>query len=484
MTPIVPGMLIGIIPLALVVFSLLPPRRAMLAVMIFGWLFLPQIGGWAVNGIPDYNKATAIVLAPLLGVMIFDFKRLMTFRPSWFDLPMLVWLICPVLSAVSNDVGPGLGGSIYGGLTMVLVQVVLWGIPYYLGRVYFRTLADLRELAMALFIAGLVYVPFCLFEVRFTPNLHKIMYGRHAGDEIGFQQTMRLDWYRPTVFLQHGLAVGMLLTMSTLCGLWLWVSKAVRGLWGVPMLVIVPVMLVTALLCRSSGAILLLLGAIGMLFFTKWTRLKVGLLAILVTAPMYMTLRTTDVWSGENLVAMMTPIFGQERAESSLGGRMANENLFTDKALMRPVFGWSGWDRFQVRDRWGKYLTTPDGLWVIALGQFGLVGLSALTLLLLLPGWLVYRHLPVQAWLNATVGPAAVLAAATALFMIDCLLNAMLSPLYVVIAGACLSVLPLYRNIARRTRPVAVPRRPARHPRPLPAKRQLQHGEQELGAGS
>ena len=64
--------------------------------------------------------------------------------------------------------------------------------------------ASQRTLLISIFIGGLLYVPLCLFEIRMSPQLHKLVYGFH---QHIFAQTFRFEGWRPTVFLQHGLAV-------------------------------------------------------------------------------------------------------------------------------------------------------------------------------------------------------------------------------------------------------------------------------------
>ena len=59
----------------------------------------------ALPGLPDYTKTGAAVLSILLATIIFEPTRLFTFRPRWFDLPMLVFCVCPFFSSISNDLG-------------------------------------------------------------------------------------------------------------------------------------------------------------------------------------------------------------------------------------------------------------------------------------------------------------------------------------------------------------------------------------------
>ena len=68
-------------------------------------------------------------------------------------------------------------------------------------------------------------MPLCLYEIRMSPQLHYLVYGFYPSF---FGMSVRFGGYRPTVFLQHGLAVGMWMTSASLVGVWLWYSRASR----------------------------------------------------------------------------------------------------------------------------------------------------------------------------------------------------------------------------------------------------------------
>jgi hypothetical protein len=91
-----------------------------------------------------------------------------------------------------------------------MTQVTMWGLPYFLGRVYLSDLRSLKELAVGMFISGLVYVPFCLFEVRMSPQLEAIVYGGRMRSGI------RLGGWRPAVFMQSGLELVMWMSVCSL----------------------------------------------------------------------------------------------------------------------------------------------------------------------------------------------------------------------------------------------------------------------------
>src|SRR5258707_458001 len=109
---------------------------------------------------------------------------------------------------------------------------------------------------------------------------------------------------------------------------------------------------------------------------------------------------------------------------------MFNEDLLVNKALKQPVFGWGGWSRARVTDDSGKDISITDGMWVIAIGNNGLVGLISFNAALLLPLILLIRRCPIRAWQSPTIAPSCALATLAALYSIDCIANAMLNPIY------------------------------------------------------
>ena len=124
----------------------------------------------------------------------------------------------------------------------------------------------------------------------------------------------------------------------------------------------------------------------------------------------------------------------EDRA-GSVGFRLRNENLLRDKALQRPILGWGGGDRSRVFNSEGDDVAVTDGLWIMALGRNGFVGLAANFGLLLLPAYLFLRRFPPATWTDPEVAPLAVGAVVLAMFAVDCLFNAMLNPVYFLMAG-------------------------------------------------
>lgn len=411
-------------------FATLRPRTAIIWAFIGAWLFLPQ-SGIEISGLPNYTKVTATSGSVLLGLLLFDPGRLFGLRPRWYDLPMALVCLVPLASSLSNGLG------LYDGASASATAIATWGVPYLIGRACLTDLEGLRELTLGLVVGGLLYVPLCLFEIRFSPQLHTMVYGYH---QHSFAQTIRFGGYRPTVFLPHGLAVGLWMGGATVAGYWLWASGALKRIWGQPFGIILLVLAATAVLCKSIGA--LVLAALGLAVWPILGRLalaRIVLLALLLISPLFITTRIVGLWSGEEFVNLSRSAFGDERAQS-LEFRIQHEEKLVSKAIERPILGWGGWGRSRIYDEQGWDISVTDSLWIIKLGTEGLAGMTAIMATLLLPLILLWRRCPLKTWRRPEVAPAAVLAILIALYMVDCLFNAMLNPIYLLAAGGLMGL--------------------------------------------
>jgi hypothetical protein len=417
----------GWIPAVLCIFSTLRPRRAVVVALIAAWLFLPVVE-FQLPGLPNYTKMSATTVGLLLGSALFDPGRLAALRPRWFDVPILTWCLVPMASSLTNGLGP------YDGLSMSLQQTINWGLPYLLGRAYFQALDDLRELALGIVIGGLLYVPLCLFEIRMSPQLNRMIYGFITP----WITAKRYGGWRPGVFLSNGLEVGMWMAASSLAGYWLWACGTLRSLSSWPVGPMIALLLVTAVLCKSTGALLLMIVGIAILWVAARTGWSLPVWVLVLAPPLYMATRASGVWDGRVLLDWTRQLTGDEDRVGSLWTRLYNENMLTLKALQRPVFGWGGWGRARVHNEAGDDVSITDGLWIIALGNHGVVGLAGVTATLLLPAALLLVRHPVRSWREPGVAPAAALAVLVALYMFDNLSNDMRNPIYLTVAGAVL----------------------------------------------
>lgn len=416
------------VPLVLIIFGLLPPRRAVIYSYLFGWLFLP-FHSYALPLLPDFTKMSATTVGVLLGTIVFDYPRVAGFRFRWFDLPAISFCITPFFTSLANDLGP------YDGLSGVVAQLLGWGLPYFIGRMYFNDAEGIRELAIAIFVGGLIYIPLCLFEIRMSPQLHNLVYGAsHRGSGSA---TIRLGGYRPSVFLDSGLQLGMWMTIASLIGFWLWWTKALDKLRGISLDWLSPLLVVVTLMCRSSGALALLILGAAVLLFSRYAQTRLALYVLLLIAPIYIVTRTTGVWDGREITEWAGEL--DEARAQSFQFRIKNEEMLIAKALQRPTLGWGGWGRHHVFDDWGKDISITDGRWIIEFGMHGLVGLASLYGLMLLPTAMLVTKVPPRRLLSAEFAPEIVLAVSVALYATDCLPNAMTNPILMLVAGAVAS---------------------------------------------
>ncbi len=438
--------LYGFLPFVALVFAFLSPTRAVLVSYLAGWLFLP-VASIELLGVFDYSKDTAVPLVIFLAVVLFDSRRVLSFRLRAFDLPMLVLCAAPLASSLSN----GLGW--YDGISGMSYQTIMWGLPYLTGRLYFTSSEGLRQLAVGVLIGGLIYVPLCLWELRMSPQLHHIVYGFH---QHSFLQTVRGGGYRPMVFLNHGLMLGLWMSAASLVGLALWATGVQRRVLGLPSGLAAALLVVTTVLCNSFGSLILLIGGILLLVLLRKTRSSVPMAALLCVPLVYVGARVSGDWSGEGLVTLVSQV-NAERAHS-LSVRLEAEEELRVRALEQPIFGWAGWDRSfgtrtsDVRDSRQGERVLVDSLWIIVFGRYGFVGLGAVLLALLLPVVALWRRWPPRLWTQPGAAVPWVLAVVLTLFAVDNLFNDMLNPVYLLIAGGLCGLATPRVAAARRAR--------------------------------
>jgi len=453
--------------IALVAFALLGPRRGVLFTLLGGWTLLPLSVVIELQGLPEYTKFTATGLASLLGILIFDAQRLVSWRPGWIDAPMAIWCVVPFISAITN------GLAIWDGISLSSNQVIHWGIPYLIGRLHFTDPEGIRELALGIVTAGLVIAPLAVFEVVTQKSLAGIFYGspRFTGYKYGL--------YSPNVFAAHSLELNLWMTLTALVAFWLWCAKAVQQHLGLPFGLVTFILISSAALCHQTAACALLGGGLYLIattvgrgrFGSTFDNLPVlpilamipkvgfrrsGILILLVQlyqlvrkrhpqwiaigliliVPFYVSLRSTGFWAGEGAVDLAYATLGASRGWS-LKYRMNNEDRLIRKAIERPIFGWGGFGRNRVEGM----RSTTDSLWIIVLGNYGFAGLTAAYTILCLPPHRVFRRWPIKNWGDPRAASAASLGLMLVFYALDSLLNAAtIHPAILITAGGLIAL--------------------------------------------
>lgn len=407
-------------------------HRAVLFSYIGAILFLPCYTYNLPGGIPPYSKGTAAGLGVLLGMMLYDNEKLTQFRIHLYDVPMLVWFLCPIPTALTNGLG------MYDGMTALWSQFFQWGLPYFAGRLYFTDQEKMIDLAKGFIIGGLVYVPLCLFEIKMSPQLYKMVYGY---SHTSFNMMIRFGGFRPVVFMQHGLPVALWMATTATAAFWLWKSRKIEQFFHVPMGVHVALLIVTVILCKSTGAWILLLLGISSYFIFRYLGSITFLQVLLLAVPTYTIVRAfgfLDRYVIQDFFAHFVP---QERLDS-LSIRLLQEDLFSIHTKERLFFGWGGYGRNRPVDPYtgNDLIRMIDSLWLVVFSSKGAVGLYSMLSAVLLGPMLAFNQKNFDQEGEKEEGVfLAVLGLSVVLSMIDGLSNGMFNIFFMVISGALLS---------------------------------------------
>lgn len=422
MVALIPVVMFGSLPVIFYLFIRFPAQRAVIISFVVAWLFLPQVS-YPIPILPPLTKTSTACYGILLATIIYDTERITTFKPGWLDIPMVIWCLCPIVSQVTNGGSP---------ISPTFLQIISWGTPYFLGRLYLGSLDGLRQLAIGIFAGGLAYIPFTLIEGVKGPILHQMVYGVNAVDDWG--QARRMGGWRPVVFMQHGLMVGVWMMTAALIGIWLWQSGTIKKFQGRNIKTLAIILTIAFFLCRSTGAYSLFGIALIVLFSAKWFRTSLPLLFIIGYVVFYLYISASGQFSSKDVIDFITQLFGEERA-ASLKFRFDMEEILGEKARQRFLFGWGDSGGNRVYNQYGKDISITDSLWIIAFGAQGAVGLVSLFSSLLLPVVAFCFKYPARTWSNPKVAPAAALGVALTMYVFDCVLNAMTNPIFAVVAG-------------------------------------------------
>lgn len=415
-------------PILMVVLSgFLRTRTVVLISVIGGNLFLPQ-AAFIVSGLPNYTKPMTAGLGAILAALLTASPQLLAWRPKLIDLFFFGFLVAPGISSALNGLGA------YDAASTVMYRVLEWGVVYWVARALFNDETAIRELTIGFIVGGLVYIPFCLWESVMSPRLHLTIYGIRVSP---FGMTKRWGGWRPTVFMQHGLAVAGWMAASSIVAWVAWRSRSIRTLFGIPMSFIAVGLVAMTIGLRSTGAAVVLVAAIGAVELAQVTRMRIVLVGLLLAPILYIGLRVAG-WDGRILVELASRL-GEDRA-GSLAMRLENDAMIVDRAMQRPVFGWGGWGRWRIRDEvTGKDITVSDSWWGILVGQTGVFGLVCTYGTFIAPMFLLLRRKIRGPIFEGSKGAAWGVAMAVLLFVLDTLANAMPNTSFMLAAGGIAS---------------------------------------------
>jgi hypothetical protein len=455
------------VPISLFLFRRYPIRVAILANFLAGWALLPSaiytptavefpywILGTCLPSIHFFTKATVTGLTCLLGILVFDRKTLGRFELSFWDLPMLAWCVIPLLSALANAQGlvPMLRSELY--------QILAWGVPYLVGRLYFEKTESLKLAAEAFVVAGLAYVPICWVEIMTGPQFYAHLYGYQPYRWTG---APRYLGYRPVGLLEDGNQLGIWMATSALIAIWLWRRRVVDRVLGIPIAWVAGCLFCVTLLCQSAGSIVLLLCLLAFVWFRKGDLPRAVIAIVLLGVLSFMTLRLANVVSlktmvQQNAIARSAANSLKSIQRGSFGWRLSQDEKYVGLALEKPLLGSGEWDW------WKGGSLRPWGLWLLTFGMYGIAGLVALQCLQLIPVARIFWSGPPGPNPSAFDLRSA-LAAAILMSAIDNLLNgSMILPILLAVGGLsaplfAVSTRRVPSGMRRPAEPAGIPRR-------------------------
>ncbi len=170
---------VGVLPLSNIHFTFFSFLGFLFALYRPGWTFLLLVGMLPFETLRFAMPAAGLIVRPYQWLLVILFLALLfrlighrlpfkLFRPGWFDaLPILI--IAGSFFALGNAVVPMLA------LKQTLVVVSLVGL-YFLGRIFFRTLVDVRQALPFFLSSSLVVFGYALWQsIRFFRGQESFM---------------------------------------------------------------------------------------------------------------------------------------------------------------------------------------------------------------------------------------------------------------------------------------------------------------------
>ncbi|WP_052700500.1 hypothetical protein [Methylocucumis oryzae] len=359
--------------------------EATLWTVMGGHMFLPTRTEVDLPFIPALDKQSIAALSAFLVCRFIVGRQI----PLWsknksLAFLLLLFVIGPFFTAELNGDQILIGGIILPGLThydalSTVINQIIIVLPFFLGKELFKTHQDQLSLFKVLVVCGLLYSIFILYEVRMSPQLHKMVYGFFPHS---FGQQVRFGGFRPVVFMTHGLWVAIFIVVTVIAATAF--CRLNIKTWRLSANKTTYYLLIILVLCKSVASIVY--GFVSFLLI-RMTSFKIQLITarlLVIIALLYPVLSIMNMVPHKELVSFASD-FDAERAQS-LDFRFQNELIFACPCKKRLIWGWGGWNRNRVyNEETEKGESTADGQWIQTVGTYGLAGFLAQFGLLTLP---------------------------------------------------------------------------------------------------
>lgn len=368
--------------IAVALFRLLSFERALVWTIIGAHMLLPSETGIKLPGIPTIDRASVAALSAL-ALCAFLAPPRPPLKPDVmagtvrFVLLLLLGLVVvtPMFTVLQNT-QPVIDGKVFlPGLRIkdgvyMITSAVFQLIPFWLGIRYLNTPTGHRTLLEGFVLGGVIYSFPALLEVRLSPQLHVWVYGFFPHS---FAQSMRDGGFRPNVFLNHGLVLGIFFAVAIVSAIVLFREARREGGKSVHWIMAAAWLMITLYFTKTLGAfaIAIILGSATLLLGRRLQAMIGVLVAVIVM--LYPMLRGSGLIPVDTVYELSNSI--SEDRGSSLKFRLDNEDALLVRANEKPLVGWGGWARNGIHDpNSGRLTSVTDGIWLIYIGIFGWLG--------------------------------------------------------------------------------------------------------------
>ena len=418
---------------AAVLFILLPLEAAASWSLLCGYFLLPS--GFKVDLplLPPIDKSSITILSTLVLCLAKGSPRPHHSPGIFLPLAAAAYVLAPVGAAFGNSYELHIGNLSLPGFYLLdgvkgAADNLVTVSALYLGLRFLSTGAGQRAILKTLTVIVILYSLPMLFELRFSPQLHRLVYGYAPSN---FIQQVRWGGYRPTVFLDQGLQLALLVTMALIAACTL--ARCRIKSFRLPASLAATYLVPELMLCKTLGAAIYAAVLAPLAIFARpSTSIKVASVIMLLVCA-YPAVRTQQLVPVDRILGAAKNV-SQDRADS-LATRLQNETILMQKANEKPLFGWGGWGRNRVYNaEFSKDVTITDGGWIILFGAYGWFGYLGLFGMFAIPVLRLNRSVKQLAREDALI--AAGLALMLAANIADMLPNANLMPLTFLIAGS------------------------------------------------
>lgn len=377
---------------ALLLFRFLPLHKALVWTVVGGYLLLPSATYIKLPLIPAIDRASVVAVSALILCLVYAPRT----RPAvqqghrfgrfLIGALLVTAVLVPAMTVMFNREPLFFGPTFLPGLTAkdagsLMIQSALTLLPFWLGLRYLNTHEGHLALLQALAISGIFYTFPALIELRLSPKFHIWVYGFFQHD---FIQHVRLNGYRPVVFLGHGLLLGIFFCASFLAALTLFKEARRTGARSIGWLFAAAWLFMVLFVSKNFGALGIGIALAGFILFTG-RRVQIAFAVTVATVVLLYPMLRGIGWIPIDYILDQVQGIDADRA-GSLRFRFSNEDLLLERANEKPVFGWGSWGRNQIfSPEDGNMISVTDGAWVIFIGMYGWVGYIAIFGLLALP---------------------------------------------------------------------------------------------------